>query len=264
VTSSSRVIVAMLVLAVAAGAFWALLLSPKREEASELSEKVTQQQSSLALAQSQVSEGTAARKEFPSDYHQLVVLGKAVPAGEDTSSLLVELNRIADRSHVTFESILLGTEGESAEGASAVAPEVSATTPPGATIPPTEAAASLLPLGATIGPAGLAVMPYTLKFTGSFFHVADFISGIDKLVDAERSGVTVDGRLITLDGFSLTEEAESGFPALNASFTVTTYLVAPGQGVTAGATPTEPAPIATASTAAASTEPTSATESEAK
>ena len=37
---------------------------------------------------------------------------------------------------------------------------------------PTEAAASLMPLGASIGPAGLAVMPYNLIFNGTFFQIA--------------------------------------------------------------------------------------------
>jgi Tfp pilus assembly protein PilO len=248
-TSSSRVIVAMLVVALLGAAFWVLALSPKREEASKLGNEVSQLQSSLVLAQNQVSEGLAAQREFPSDYRQLVVLGKAVPASDDSSSLLVELNRIAERSGVTFESILLSTEGASAEasatGGSTTAPEASATSavPASATIPPTEAAAALLPLGATIGPAGLAVMPYTLSFQGNFFHVADFIGGLDSLVKATNAKVSVDGRLITLDGFALTESTGLGFPDLDASFTVTTYLVSPGQGITAGATPGAPAPV---------------------
>jgi Tfp pilus assembly protein PilO len=248
VTSSSRVIAAMLVLALVGGAFWIFALSPKREEASELGAEVTQLQSAIALAEGQISEGEAAKDEFPSDYRQMVVLGKAVPGGDDASSLLVELNRIANRADVAFKSVQLGTEGAApAEGTTQLptAPEVGPTTaaPAAATIPATEATAALLPLGATIGPAGLAVMPYTLKFTGSFFHVADFIGGLDSLVTATNSNVSVDGRLVTLDGFALTENSEAGFPRLDASFSVTTYLVAPGQGVTAGATPTAPATV---------------------
>jgi Tfp pilus assembly protein PilO len=254
-TSSSRVIVAMLLVTLVGGAFWVLVLSPKREKASELGAEVTQLQSSLVAAQNQVAEGTAARREFPGDYRQLVDLGKAVPAGDDTGSLLVELNQIADRSGVTFQSIQLSTDG-SGEAESATiptAPEVGATSavPASATIPPTEAAAALLPLGASIGPAGLAVMPYTLKFSGNFFNVADFIGGLDSLVHTANSKVVVDGRLITLDGFALTEGEDSGFPNLNASFTVTTYLISPGQGVTAGATPA--APVSAEATPASST-----------
>ena len=109
-------------------------------------------------------------------------------------------------------------------------PELPPASAPGAPAPPTEVAASLLPLGATIGPAGLGVMPYDLIFTGSFSHVADFIKGIDALVHTSNAKVEVDGRLITLDGFAL-NAANSGFPNLEATFAVTTYLVPPGQGV---------------------------------
>jgi hypothetical protein len=109
-------------------------------------------------------------------------------------------------------------------------------------VAPTEAAASVLPLGANIGPAGLAVMPYNLTFTGNFFHVADFIEGIDSLVHTGGSNVSVDGRLVTLDGFALNADSKLDFPHLRATFVVTTYLTPPSQGVTAGATPAEPAP----------------------
>ena len=45
-------------------------------------------------------------------------------------------------------------------------------------------------------------MPYDLSFSGDFFHVADFISGIDAMVHTKGSYVAVDGRLLTLDGFA--------------------------------------------------------------
>lgn len=94
-------------------------------------------------------------------------------------------------------------------------------------------------------------MPYTLTFTGSFFHVADFIHGLDSLVETKNEEVEVTGRLITINDFSLAEDGGKGFPYLEASFTVTTFLVPPEQGVTAGASPTSPEP--TTSTQVATT-----------
>jgi hypothetical protein len=85
-------------------------------------------------------------------------------------------------------------------------------------------------------------MPYNLTFSGDFFQVADFIGGIDSLIKTRGSNVAVDGRLVTLDGFALNADPEAGFPHLSATFSVTTYLTPPSQGLTAGATPTEPAP----------------------
>lgn len=252
-SASNRLIVAILAIAALAVAFWVLALSPKREQADELGSQVSQLEASLAEAQSKVAEATAARRAFPADYHQLVVLGQAVPASDETSSLLVELQHLATRSKVKFNSIQLEGSGEqsaaatSASSSSTTTPESSSSGAPNAvqaskTVPPTEAAASLLPLGASIGPAGLAVMPYSLSFSGSFFHIANFMQGIDSLVNPGGSDVGVDGRLVTLDGFSLAANPEHGFPYLDASFSVTTYLTPPSQGVTAGATPTAPAP----------------------
>jgi hypothetical protein len=83
-------------------------------------------------------------------------------------------------------------------------------------------------------------MPYTLTFNGSFFHIADFIHGLDSLVKTKNAQVEVTGRLITINGFLLKPDSGKGFPYLEAEFTVTTFLVPPEQGVTGGATLAEP------------------------
>jgi len=247
-SSSSRAIVAMIAVAVLAAGFWVLLLSPKRGEVSQLDQQVVQQEEALSIHRSEVQRGLEARSAFPAEYQQLVVLGKAAPADDDTASLLVQLNRIAQKAGVRFQTFVLaaGSGGEAptpetAESAEAPAAEGSPASYPS----PTEVAASTLPLGASIGPAGLAVMPYTLVFKGSFFRVADFIHGLDSLVRTENSEVDVTGRLITIGGFSLAPDENVGFPALEASFSITTYLVPPTQGVTGGATPASPEPTST-------------------
>jgi len=247
-SSTNRLIIVVVAIAVLAGAFWMLALSPKRKEASELADKVNQARESLSVHQSEAAQAEAAERQFPRNYQQLVVLGKAVPGDDDAPSLLVQLNRIAADSKVRFETLGLDASGESE-----VAPEapVAEGAEAGALAPPTEVAASLLPLGAAVGPAGLAVMPYTLTFQGSFFHIANFIQGLDKLVKTENEKVDVHGRLITIDNFSLSP-SQGGFPELEASFSVTTYLTPPNQGVTAGATPAAPEP-ATSTPAAATT-----------
>ena len=102
-----------------------------------------------------------------------------------------------------------------------------------------------MPLGASIGPAGLAVMPYTLTFKGNFFHVADFIHGLDSLVKTNNEKVEVTGRLITINASPSPKTRTSGSRPAKPNFTVTTFLVPPEQGVTAGATPTSPEPSTT-------------------
>jgi len=83
-------------------------------------------------------------------------------------------------------------------------------------------------------------MPYTLKFTGDFFRIANFIHGVDALVKTSNSHVAVNGRLVTINGFSLGPQTGKSFPNLEVTFAVTTYLTPPGQGTTAGATPSAP------------------------
>lgn len=236
--SSNKLIVAILVVAALAVGFWMVLLSPKREEAKELSAEAGALEASISEARGRLAQAEAAKRAFPADYRQLVVLGKAVPQGDETSSLLVELSKVSEDSKVRFKAISIeeGSGGEetaappAAEGAAAV--------------PPSEAAAALLPLGSAIGSAGLGVVPYNLKFSGSFFHVADFIEGIDSLVKTSGK-IGVDGRLVTLGGFSLNENPQRKFPYLDANFTVTAYVMPPNQSITAGATSAEPAPVAT-------------------
>jgi Tfp pilus assembly protein PilO len=227
---------AMLLVAALATAFWILALSPKRDEASKLDAQVKRLASSLSQHEGEIASSEEARRHFPTDYEHLVVLGKAVPSDDETPSLLVQLNHIAAKADVRFQTLTLEASGSEGEAEAS-----SLSTASGEPVSATEATASLMPLGAAVGPAGLAVMPYQLTFTGSFFKIADFIEGLDSLVKTTNEKVGVDGRLITINGFSLGEEAEAKFPALQASFSVTTYLTPPSQGTTAGASPEGPA-----------------------
>jgi hypothetical protein len=238
-SASTRVIVAMLAIAALAIAFWVLLLSPKREEANKLATEIDTVESSLAQHQSEVLAGERAREEFPVAYQRLVVLGKAVPANDDVASLLVQVNRLSTRAGSSFRDLTLASSGgEPSEATS------------GAAASPTEAEASLLPLGAEIGPAGLGVLAYEVKLKGDFFEIADFLKGLDALVKTGEANVVVDGRLFTINGFTLEGDKELGFPALEGTLFVTSYLTPPDQGITGGATPSAP-PDASATPASA-------------
>lgn len=235
--------------------FWTQLLSPKREEAAKLGDQIETVEASLASHRAELETAEAARRRFPVQYRRLIVLGTAVPGGDETASLLVQVNDLADRSGVKFNDLELSSEGGSESGEEASVPRSS---PGGEPVSATEVAASLLPLGASIGPAGLAVMPYTLSFEGDFFQVADFIEELDKMVKTQNEKVLVNGRLVTVDGFTLAPEGEGegsgsssgGSPTLTATFETTTYLTPPSQGETAGATPAGPAESTATPTAA--------------
>jgi Tfp pilus assembly protein PilO len=112
-----------------------------------------------------------------------------------------------------------------------------------APVPATESAAATQPIGATVGPAGLPTLPYDLTFTGGFFDVANFIGGVDGLVTPQgASQVAAEGRLLTVDGFALKIVNPGANPKLTADFAVTSYVAPAIQGLTAGASPSGPAP----------------------
>jgi Tfp pilus assembly protein PilO len=275
---SDRAILLSLAIVALLGAFYFMVLSPKRDKASQLGEEITQLESQISQQEQVASFAEQARQDFPRYYGQLVVLGKAVPDQADQSSLIVQLNQIATRSGADFRTITTaegsGTAAAAAPPTPAAPPADGTTTTPGTSTTPsdgstppadgsatgtettatpaaagttpapaTEATAASLPIGATVGPAGLPIMPYDLTFQGSFFDIADFMSGVDSLVHLrEGSGqVAADGRLLTVDGFSLKPISTLGEETkLKASFLVTSYVVPADEGLTAGASPTAP------------------------
>jgi hypothetical protein len=263
--SDRTVLIAIPIVALIVG-FWMLVLSPKREEASKLQDDITQLQSDVEAQQQVVAAAEQARQDFPEDYQKVVTLGKAVPQDDDTSSLLAQLGGISRHAGVEFMSLELRTDSEAAATPppDAASGQPTVEEPPAesnglAAAPATESAAALLPIGAAVGPAGLPVMPYALQFRGDFFHVADFVHGLDGRVSTEDDKVLADGRLVTIDGFTLKADPELGFPDLQASFAVTTYLTPETQGLTAGATPSGPAPVSAPGEGGVTAQPTSST-----
>lgn len=252
--ATDRTIVFGLLILGLIAAFWFVLLSPKREQAGELQDQVAELEATVSEQEQLVASAEAARDDFDRDYRQLVVLGKAVPEDDDTSSLFVQLDEIARRSSVDFEAIELSQgAGSSAASLPAAAQTTAGTAPPPAegaqpapaaqtaSVPATEAAAATVPIGATVGPAGLPVMPYKLDLHGSFFELADFLAEVDRLVSSRHGRPLIDGRLMTIDGFGLSGNEETGFETLDATLAVTTFIVPAEQGLTAGASEAGPA-----------------------
>ena len=106
-----------------------------------------------------------------------------------------------------------------------------------------------------MGTAGLPTLPYNLTLQGDFFSAANFIGGLDRLVKPVDDGsqLSPNGRLFTVNGFAL-KLAQGSFDKLDATFSVTTYATG-DQGLTAGASPSGPAP---AGSATAQAQPASA------
>ncbi len=236
--SSDRTILAVVACVGLVAAFWFVVLAPKREEASDLSAKVSSLQSQVAQQELEASTAGAAETDFKSNYRKLVTLGKAVPVDADTPSLLTQLQTLSTRSDVAFQSITLG----GGTAATAAAPSTSLTGETLVAGEATEASASLLPIGATVGAAGLPIMPYTMEFDGAFFDIADFFGEIDAMVNVgEGDQVSVDGRLLTINNFTMVPvEGTGNKQILEVSVDATSYLSPADQGVTGGATQSGP------------------------
>jgi len=121
-TDRDKKIVFLLLPLVLVGAFWFLLLKPKRQEATKLSDQVTQAQEARDAAVSQANQLQAAKARYASQYGEMVRLGKALPTKVDMPSLLVQLNAAAKGTGIQFGAITAGARA-------AAAPIMSSTLP---------------------------------------------------------------------------------------------------------------------------------------
>jgi hypothetical protein len=232
--AKNPLLIAAVVLVVAGVGFYKFVLGPKRDEVTKLNGQISQAQDDLQAAQQLLAANAEARKSYQSSYSTVVRLGKAVPGDDDVRSLVVQLDHAAKRTRVDFKAIEVG-------GANGVAASTSSSTEP-------TGAGAQLPPGATVGPAGFPVMPFSFSFTGGFFNLGKFFERLDAFVRANNRKLDVTGRLLTVDGVKLEPDA-TGFPNIKATVQATSYLVSPLEGETGGATPAGPAGAAGSSTA---------------
>jgi hypothetical protein len=266
---TDRTILVILPLIALAIGFYLLVLAPKQREAGELQDRIDSLSAEVAAAESEIDTAEAAREAFAGNYADLVKLGNAVPEDDDQATLIHDLNRIGAENDLSFQSFEIAADAaaatttapttattstttessdtsdggeETTESSSTTDTATTTTTAPAL---PTEATAATLPIGATVGPAGLPVTPYTLEYFGRFFDMAGLFGSLDDRVEVNDNGMNPvsHGRLMTVDGFSMSADPVKGFPSVATQIAVTTYMVPPEQGLAAGATPAGPAPL---------------------
>ncbi len=243
-TARDRAVVVVVAALAIVAASWFLLLAPARKDASGLDADLAAARTRLTAAQALVATGETARARYRDDYTTLTRLGKAVPADDDVPSLVVQLQSAASRSHVDFRSIELSSAASSAappstgQGAVGAATGASGATGaaggPATVVPATQAAAAALPPGAVVGAAGFPTMPFDFAFAGTFFSVQGLLARLNRFAEVRGSDITVRGRLLTVDGFSLTPVTPGG-RRMAVSLHATSYLLPPGQSDTAAA-----------------------------
>ena len=204
------------------GVAWFAFIAPKHKEAGRLADRVEVQRTELSTARDQVRVYEAARAAYPSNYAAVARLGKAIPATADTASLIEQLSQSSRKTHVGFRAVsVVGG------GTDPAAPGVA---------------------------AGPTTNPFQFTFQGRFFRLSRFLRFLERYVDVRNGGLVVDGRLLTIDGFTLgggdkpaTADSEGNVSAV---VKATAYSIA---DLLNGATPGAPAP-ATPAAAAGSAE----------
>lgn len=204
---------------------WFLLISPKREEASQLGTQVTEAQATLDQTRSDLARFQQARAEYRDNYAVLAGVGKAAPAQDATATLLFQLSSTARSEKVDFRSFTGGAEQ-----------------------PPADTSATAVQT--------LPAEPFSFDYVGPFFRLSDFLGALQRYVKVSGERVAVDGRLMRIDGFSLGEAASGQAPKV--SIQATAFTLPEGQSALGGATPAGPAGASGAPPAASAT-PTAVT-----
>lgn len=231
-TPRDRGIMAMVGILAAVGAFWFLGLSPKRDDAKKLEAEVTKAEQRVSDARSKVVTADQAKAGYQRDYAAIARLGKAVPTITDEPSLVYQLETAARKAKVDFRAVRVEGGTEAAPG----------------TADPAAAGAS-----------GIKPKPFTLTFEGSYNDLRRFLKSVGGFNRLEGKTVSVRGRLLTLDGLTLSP-GRAGFPQVKAEVTAKAYvsdnLALPTGQAGGGATSTPATPGATSTPAAPGAAPT--------
>jgi Tfp pilus assembly protein PilO len=237
VSRTYRILIVGVVAVLAVGGYWKFALAPKRQQAAELEQQVIAAEAQLAQTQAVIGTYKNAKAQYKTNYATVVRLGKAVPADDDTRSLVVQLDAAAKRSGIDFDSIDISSSGASAATS-------------------TGAAATLAPGAVNVG--SFAAMPFNFSFTGEFGGLSNFLSRLERFVSVQGDRISVNGRLLRVDGISL-HPASDGWPGLQVDVAASSYIVPETTAATAGAGAAA-APLSTA-TSTTTTPPTTTSSS---
>jgi hypothetical protein len=240
-TGRDRIVLMAIVVLVLLGGGYVMVVSPERKQAAEAQTSVQTAKGQLESAEQQAASARAAQRRYAAAYSSVVSLGKAVPPADEVPSLIYELEQASNQREVDFNSISSTANGGSgAAGASAAT------------------------AAATAESGGFTQMPFTFIFKGGFAGLAHLFNQVEGFaVRTNAGGLAVSGRLLTIQGVTITPEnggsagnktaggssASSG--ALSATVTATAYVLPATQGLTGGASPSSPGAAGATTTAGA-------------
>lgn len=238
-TGRDRIVIVVLGALAVLAAVFILLVSPEKHKAAQVSAQAQTARSELSAARTKLAEAQQDQKRYTEAYASIVSLGQAVPAEREVSSLVYELDHASSKDKVNFESIAAGT-GASSNSSASSAPAAGA---------------------AAVG--GFAQLPFTITFQGTYEELYKLMGRLQGFTVSKPDGsVTVNGRLLSIQGVSLDSGATAGASAggeLKATVTATAYVLPAGQTLTGGASGASPSGATQASSTGSSTGSAAAT-----
>ena len=239
VTRKWSLLAAVLVVAIFAGG-WFLLIAPKRAEATKLEGKTVSQEDANARLRQQIQVLQAQMEDLPAQRARLAGIKKQLP---DNPALPTLIRNLTAAGRDVGASVDAMTPALPEAVVQEVVPVAVATPSPASGSDTTEttgsAPADTTSTGATTTTAAAAAppaavlyqVPLTVKVTGSYFELEQFVNKLEGL-----------RRSFLVTGFTIGEPTDnnSGSGDLEISVTGRVFLTQPGT-VTA---PTTPAPVA--------------------
>jgi Tfp pilus assembly protein PilO len=163
------------------------LISPKRSSAADL-----KQQTAAVQSQINNNRSSAFTQALPAVRSASVFkVTQAMPNKLDTPDVILELNALAQKSGISFDSIAPG--GDS-----------STTT-------------------TTLSPDPFATEPIQVQFTGSFYNLLTFLQRVRNLVRVQNGKLFTAGRLFDVSSVSLAQGAK-GWPQVQATLTINEFV----------------------------------------
>ena len=192
-----------------------VLVRPQHAKAHDLAKQIEETQQQLTAYR---AANLAARNAPKIRVADLFRLTKAMPNEADMPGLVLELNRIAEETGISFDSIA--------------------------------------PRTATVV-SGYQVVPISLVFQGNYYDLSDFLYRLRNLVDVRGGTLDATGRLFTVDTVEFAE-GDKTFPQIRATLTVDAFVFGTSPPATATPPPatTPPAGTTPATTPATTPLPT--------
>jgi hypothetical protein len=236
-------------------AYWFLLLSPKRQDLTTARDAQHSAESARDQAVAQAAQLDKSRQTFAADYSAVVRLGKAIPETIDSPSLLFQLDRASNGTHIDFNSVTFGGRtpgtapvattassappqpaGNAAAGGARASTGLGGATESagnavnnanqassnansasgGTTTTATTTAATTAPTPAAT-PTALDTVALTFNFTGTYFDLADFFHRLKRFVYVANNQIFVRGRLMTIDTLTFSPGAAAAAPTTSGS-----------------------------------------------